>query len=53
MNILKRLTSCGFLQQCDDIPVVKGAYKWPVRVIGERSVAQLLFLCKTMNPGFV
>ena len=43
MNLLKILTCCGFVWQCDDIPVVKGAYNCPVIEIGDRLAARLFF----------
>ena len=36
INTLKIIACCGFVWQCYDIPVVKGAYDWPVRAIGDR-----------------
>ena len=39
MNLLKRLTCCCFMWQCDDIPDVKGSYNFPVRAIGDRLIA--------------
>ena len=43
MNLLKILTCFLFVWQCYDILVFKVAYNWPVKVIGDRLIARLLF----------
>ena len=48
MNILKSCTCCCFLWQCEDIPVVKGAYQWPLSEIYDRLVELLLVWWQTM-----